>query len=308
MQFRNFLLILVVSCLFASSVQASDAKNVLVTIKPLHSLVSAVMGETGKAELLLTGATSPHDFQLKPSQMRQLQAADFVFYVDDSFESFLVNGFEVMPDDVQKLAVAQQANLNLFAIREGGAWETHGHDHHGHGEHHETQDDMHVWLSPENARRIIKFITKELSAAQPQHRDIYKKNARDYIAIIDALDTDLKTMLAPVQNKPFIVFHDAYQYFEKTYGLRAVGSITFEPNESPSPKRIQAVQHKLKETGAQCVFREPQFSDRLINTVVEGADAKRGVLDPLGAGLQDGAELYINLLRAMGAGLKECLG
>ena len=128
-----------------------------------------------------------------------------------------------------------------------------------------------------------------------------------FIKKIKVLDADLKASLQGLQNQPFIVFHDAYQYFERAYGLRGVGSIIFDPDRSPSPNRIREVRAKLQQTGARCVFREPQFSDRLIKTVTEGSSTKTGILDPLGAKLKDGETLYFNLMRNLADGLKGCL-
>ena len=156
---------------------------------------------------------------------------------------------------------------------------------------------MHVWLHPENARRIVWFIAQQLSVIYPSNqRYLTKKMQKNYIEKIDAVDLQIKTLLAGLQDKAFIVFHDAYQYFEYAYGLRGVGSITFEPHLPSSPARIKEVRKKLKATGAQCVFREPQFSDRLVNIVTEGSNVKKGILDPLGANLNGGEDLYITLL------------
>ncbi len=320
MKIRIIISIFILSLFLSAHVSAKETKGVVVTIKPLHSLVSAVIGDTGEAKLLLRGNTSPHDFQLKPSQVRAMQKANVIFYIDDSFETFLHSVFENLPKHIRKFAVAQKAGLTVLAHREGKTWDEHevhedkmeegdGHDSHAHEEKHHDHGhhDMHVWLDLKNARRIIKSITKELSAIYPENRNTYKANARKYIKKINMLDRELKTSLASLQDKPFIVFHDAYQYFERAYALNGVGSITFEPDESPSPNRIREMRAKLQQTGAQCVFREPQFSDRLVNTVIEGSNAKSGILDPLGVGLENGPELYINLLRNLAKNLKKCL-
>ena len=168
-------------------------------------------------------------------------------------------------------------------------------------------DDMHVWLDPKQAMKMVKSIAHELGHIYPQNHDIYETNAHHMIEKLTALDKELKESLFSVKNKPFVVFHDAYQYFENAYELTAVGSITVEPHIPPSPNRIKEIHNKLREKQAKCLFREPQFSDRLINTIIEGTNTKRGVLDPLGANLKDGPELYINLLRDLAKNLKKCL-
>ena len=318
-------ILLLTCCLLISNQSwALETKGIIVTIKPLHSLVSSVMGNTGTANLLLEGNTSPHDFHLKPSQIKNLQEANVVFYIDDSFETFLHDGFETLPNHVRKVALAQEANLIVLSHRESGAWDAHKHEahehtikehHHNnhnkvvHEEEHHTHEhhDMHVWLDPENARRMVITITKILSTIYPENRTTYKANARATIEKINSLDNELKKSLKDLKNKPFIVFHDAYQYLEHAYGLSGVGSITFEPDESPSPNRIKEVRKKIIQTNAQCVFREPQFSDRLIATVTEGTNAISGTLDPLGTNLNTGETLYFNLMRNLAKNLNQCL-
>ena len=313
MNMKKAFSIFILSVLAIASAHARETKGVVVTIKPLHSLVSGVIGDTGEATLLLSGTTSPHDFQLKPSQMRGIQKATVVFYIDDSFETFLAGAFEALPDAMRRVAMVQKAGLSLLSYRKGGAWEAHQHEVHendAEGQHHAHEAghyDLHVWLDPKNAIRMVKSITKELSAIYPENRNVYKANARQMVKSIKALNEALKAELASVKDRPFIVFHDAYQYFERAYGLRGVGSILLNPEASPSPNRIRAVRGKLKETGAQCVFREPQFSDRLVDTVREATNAKSGILDPLGADLAPGADLYVKLLRNLAHNLKEGL-
>lgn len=316
MKIKNILAVSMLSLFISGHVMAAETKGVVATIKPLHSLVEGVMGETGTPELLITGNVSPHEFQLKPSQMRVLQSANVVFYIDDSFEAFLHDAFETLPAHVRKAAIAQKAGITLLSQRKGGAWEAHKHEareheaeeeHAHHDEHDSGHDDMHVWLDPVNAEKIVKFITKELSAVYPENKDIYKTNANALVKRLNSLDAKLKKDLAGLKDKPFIVFHDAYQYFERRYGLSGVGSITFEPDESPLPNRIKEVREKLQKTGAKCVFREPYFSGKLVDTVIEGGNAKSGTLDPEGTALESGKDLYVILMENLSDDLKKCL-
>ncbi len=357
------------------------AQDVMVTIKPLHSLVSGVMGSTGQAGLIVDDAVSPHDFQLKPSQVKAVQDARVIFYIDNDFETFLRRAFDITSEDVRKVAVAGLDGLKTYSIREGGGWEGHAHDHHGHEDEHDDHDDhdkhghddhddhdkhdhdkhahddhddhgkhdhdkhahedhdehdkhdhdkhahedhdehdkhahedhedhetdLHLWLDPANAKVMVDHIAQELSAIYPENASVYTENASSYTKRLDALHTELQSSLRNVQDKPYVVFHDAYQYFEAAYGLNAVGSITFQPDESPSPARLQEVSQRIKETGATCVFKEPQFSDRLVRVVVEGTSARSGTLDPLGAGLENGPDLYIALLEDLASNLRSCL-
>lgn len=305
---------------------AVQTTGVVVTIKPLHSLVSGVIGETGEAKLLVDDNASPHDFQLKPSDARALQSAKAIFYIDDSLEIFMQETLASLPASVERYGVMENADLTLFEYREGGAWDTHdhdehhGHDHdhshehdhnhddHGHDDHHAHSGyDPHVWLDPANAIQIVKYVTQQLSTLYPENRNVYKDNAREVITQLETLDAQLKASLEAIQGKPFIVFHDAYQYFERAYGLRGVGAITFAPEEAGSPKRLSEVRQKLQDTNATCVFREPQFSERLVQTVIEGTDARSATLDPLGANLERGAGLYVTLMQKLESTLVKCL-
>ena len=187
------------------------------------------------------------------------------------------------------------------------------HDHHAdkrekHEDHLAHDDyDMHVWLDPENAQKMVALIADTLGDVYPQHRDTYKANAQGLTQKIDRLNVELNRELSPIQDEPFIVFHDAYQYFEHAYGLNGVGSIMFEGGESLSPVRIKSVREKLQRTGAACIFSEPQFPARPIRTITEGFDIKVSVLDPLGADLPNDENLYFKLLDNLANNLTQCL-
>jgi len=228
--------------------------------------------------------------------------------------------------------------LTKLKFREGGPFEAHdhghdhgaeahshdshdhkhddGHDHkHDHADeaaekghdHHHGEFDLHFWLDPQNGKVLVGNIAKVLSESDPEHAAQYEKNAADYANKLDALNKDIETELQPVKDKPFIVFHDAYQYFENRFGVKAAGSITVSPEKAPGAARIKDIHEKIKSLGAVCVFSEPQFEPKLVNTVIDGTDAKTGVLDPLGAELKDGPDLYPQLIRNLADSLKNCL-
>lgn len=192
--------------------------------------------------------------------------------------------------------------------------EEHAHDDHGHGDrghddpHHGDAADAHLWLDPDNAIAMVGVMVDALSEADADNAAAYKANGEAVIARLEALDGELRDMLEPVSDKPFIVFHDAYQYLEAHYGLNGVGSITISPEVQPGAARIVEIRDKIGELGAVCVFSEPQFEPRLVATVTEGSDARTGVLDPLGADLTDGPDLYFDLMRANAKALADCLG
>ena len=311
MKFKYLALALLLVALFASAARAAETSGVVVTIKPLHALVSGVIGDTGEAALLVAGNTSPHGFKFKPSQMKMLNDAKIVFFIGERFETFMENAFDAIPATVVKSPAVNKARLKLLPFRKGGVWEEDDHEGHDHGAHGDDHGDgagrdLHVWLDPDRAVKIVKAVTRELTDIFPENREIYKANARRYIQRIKALDADLTQSLEAVKQHNFIVFHDAYQYFEKKYDLKGAGSITLDPHDFPSPKRIAEVRAKLQGTGTTCVFREPQFSDRLVKTVIDGTSAKIGVLDPLGANIEDGPELYFKLLRQMANSFVGC--
>ena len=184
-----------------------------------------------------------------------------------------------------------------------------GHDHegHDHDEHEHGGTDMHVWLDPSNARAMAATIAKSLGEADPANKAAYEANLAALDSEIDALDAEIAAQLKPVLEKPFIVFHDAYQYFENRYGVRVAGSVTVSPESMPGAERLSTIHAKIEELGAACVFAEPQFEPKLIGVVTEGTQAKSGVLDPEGGSLEAGPALYGQLMRNLATSMSGCL-
>ena len=294
-------LIIMFSIFFSNNAISSE---IVVSVKPLHSLVSAVAEGSHSVSLLIDGSMSPHNFALKPSHAKLLNNAKVVFYIDDQLESALKKTVRGLPKDVKVVQISKIKNLKLLSTRAGNNWEEDGHDHHDHGH---GSYDVHFWLDPNNATQIIKGIIQELSKVYPENINIYKDNAKKAIKEIKKTDLVIKTMLDSIKDKPYIVFHDAYQYFEKAYGLNAIGSILIDPELPPSPRRIINIRSKIKSLKAHCVFREPQFKAEIINTVIEDTNVKVGLLDPLGAALKPGPNMYNNLLKDISENLKTCL-
>ena len=297
-----------VAALAAASPALADAPKVVASIKPVHSLVAAVMEGVAEPALIVRGAASPHTYAMKPSDARALASADLVFWVGPALEGFLAKPLEANARKAQAVELLEAPGIALLDAREGGAWDAHGHGHaHGHKNAHE-EVNTHIWLDPGNARAMVAAIAEALSAKDPANAAAYKVNADRTVRSIDALDAELKAALAPVAGKPFVVFHDAYQYFEAHYGLNGVGAITVNPERRPSARRLSEIRARITGLGAACVFAEPQFEPALVNTIVEGTGAKKGVLDPEGADLKDGPGLYPALMRNIAAALKGCLG
>ena len=264
------------------SVSAAETQSVVASIKPLHSLVQNVMGNTASAKLLIEGSASLHGFSPKPSQTKMLHNAKVIFYIDDTFEPFLRDVSESLPSRVRMIAVSQKAQLTILKQRQSGAWEApeyqHGHQHRHHSDKEEIHQrdhrqldmsDMHVWLDADNAKNIAAMIAEELSTVYPENRDTYQKNTRALTANLETLDATLKQNLATVKHKPFVVFHDAYQYFERRYGLSGVGAITLEPGAPLSINHLKQVREKVKTSAAACVFHEPQFPNKAIHLVTQ---------------------------------------
>lgn len=306
----------------ASPAQAETPK-VVVSIKPIHSLVASVMLGVGQPDLLVKGSASPHTYTLKPSDAKALAAATLIVRIGPTFEGFLEKPLKSKGDKV--ISLMDQPGMVLLEAREGGAWEAHDHgkEHgkdHGHGhdhgkktahaDHDDDHDEIndHLWLDPDNAKRIVQVTADALAKQDPANAATYRSNADNTAKRIDALDAELKATLAPVKSKPFVVFHDAYQYYESHYDLAAVGSITVNPDRRPSAKRLSAIRAKIAGLSAACVFAEPQFEPALVNTIVEGTKARTGVLDPEGADLAEGPDLYFTLMRKLASGLTGCLG
>jgi zinc transport system substrate-binding protein len=283
----------------------ATAPKVVVTIKPLYSLVAAVMGDVAKPELLLTGILSPHGFQLTPSQAKMLEDADLVFFSDDALEHYVVDTLHDKQDS-SRIALGQAEGVMVLPPRKSGVWGEKKSDHEEHHEHEDSVVDPHTWLDTDNAMAMVKAIEATLSARYPEHVEVFKRNALAAITRITATDVSVRHKLAGVKEKPFIVFHDAYQYFEQHYGLRGEGSLTLEPEMPVSAGVLQKVRNKIKQSKVVCVFREPQFSDKTVKAAMEGTKAIGGTLDELGADLEPSAELYPALLEKMSDAFVAC--
>jgi zinc transport system substrate-binding protein len=296
------------------------APRVVVSVKPLHSLVAGVMAGVGEPELLVRGAGSPHTYSLKPSDARLLDGAQVIFWVGESLEGFLARPLAALGSRARIVAVAKAPGIALLRGRAGGAWEDHEdhEDHEGHGDeapaagggdaHGDAGYDGHVWLDPANARAVVRLAATVLGEADPANRARYAGNADRLVARVDALDAELQAALAPVRDVPFIVFHDAYHYLERRYGLRAVGAVAVSPERGPGARRVAEVRERIRASGARCVFSEPQFPSALLGTLTEGTAVRVATLDPLGADLPAGPEAWFALMRNLAAALDSCLG
>ncbi len=302
----------------AAMAQAGEPPAVMASIKPVHSLVAGVMQGVGTPGLIVDGAASPHDYALKPSQAQALQEAKLVFWIGENLETFLEKPLESIASDLIAIELSGADGITFHAFREieelDGKGHDHGHNHghshghgHGHGHDHASDDDPHVWLDPQNAIAMVSAIEAALVKADPANADAYKANAEALRGRLAELDKELAGSMKDMGGRPFVVFHDAYQYFERRYGLEASGAIAMRADTAPGAAHVAEISKRIKKMGVVCVFSEPQFEPRLISVVTEGAEARTATLDPLGASLENGPEQYFQLMRDMASSFRQCL-
>lgn len=293
--------------------------QVVVSIKPLHALVAGVMAGVAEPRLLMSGG-SPHGYTLRPSEARMLTEAELVIWVGPQLEGFMQKPLVTLGKKARTLELSKELERYLLPIRSEGDWDVHDHDHadeiSGHdrleessklpGDDHDTPQarkqwqhteyNQHLWLDPQLAGRIVAATATVLSEIDPTHSRQYQRNAIALQERLETLHAQLQTRLAPVKKIPYIIFHDAYRYFEAAYSLDAVGSITMSAERKPGAARIAEMREKIIRLNARCVFSEPQFEPRLVTTLIEGTGARTGILDPLGAALPSGPDSYFTLM------------
>ncbi|MBT6546293.1 MAG: zinc ABC transporter solute-binding protein [Rhodobacteraceae bacterium] len=300
-----------------SSTALADVPNVAVDIAPVHSLVARVMQDVGAPDLIIRSGASPHDYRLRPSEAKALQDANLVIWMGKELTPWMEDAVKTLSTEAAILTLLEKDETTLLEFRESVLFEEHDHDDHSDKEHAETEDqdhdehahgahDPHAWLSPENAKIWLNLIAAQLSTADPDNASTYFVNAAAAMTEIDTLMADVSTMLDPVRGNSFIVFHDAYQYFETVFEFPASGAISLGDATDPSPARIARVQDRIQEQKIQCVLAEPQFKKGLVVTVLEGTDAKTSIIDPLGVALEPGPALYPQLIRNMAKTLVDC--
>ncbi len=297
-------LMLTLLCATSLATSAEAAPKIVTTIVPLHSLVSSVMEGVATPELLMSGQNSEHNSSFTPQQIADMEHADAVFMIGNNLEAKLgeISGTDTVGGKAF-IKMNEIKGLNLHTIRQGGTWEVDGDE----PPPTPQSTDPHIWLDTENAKLMVQTINAELDKADVANAKTYDVNAAKTLAGLDALEAEIKSKLSPVGHKPFIVFHDAYQYFEKRFGVGAVGSISDFAATPPSAQRLSEINTKITSSNAACVFREPQFSDAAVQTVIEGTKAKSGVLDPIGADIPPGPKAYGDLLRHIAVNLANCL-
>ncbi|WP_099827275.1 zinc ABC transporter substrate-binding protein [Oceaniglobus indicus] len=280
---------------------------VVADIAPVHSLVSQVMAGVGTPSLLIRPGASPHDYAMRPSDARALNAAQIVVWVGPELTPQLDTQIDTLAGGAVSVALLDQPGTLRLAVRDAPGFAPHDHDDHvGHDDHDHGAIDPHAWLDPDNARVWLDAIAQALADADPDNADAYRANAADSAARIDALEDDIVTLTDPVRSGSHIVFHDAYQYFEHRFDLPAAGAISLSDASDPSPSRIAALRQRIAADDIRCALSEPQFNAGLVDAVFEGTDARSAVIDPLGSALTPGADLYGDLLRGVARSFADC--
>ena len=306
---RRFVTVLAVTL---CSTPALAAPDVIASVVPVHGIVAAVMGATGEPELLLPGAMPEHRATFTATQVARLGKADLVFIIGHGLEAKLaqMSGSEAV-NGKKFVELSEAPGVMTLPVRGGGAWEagdgTHAEESHAEPAPGVLGFDPHVWLDPENAKAMALEAAAELGKADPANAAVYVANAKSFAASVDETAAAIDIELMAVRDKPYVVFHDAYHYFENRFRLAAVGSIADVSARAPSARRLREIRGTLAASKAVCVFREPQYDDRAISTVIEGSAARAGVLDPLGANITPGPAAYQQLLRALASSLAACL-
>ena len=325
----------IISLLSIFSAANAEIK-VVASIKPIHSLASYLMDGVNKPGLIVDGYASPHGFALKPSHAKMLQEADIIFWVGEDLENFLEKPLKSVAKKAEKIELLEIKGLNKLKFRERNIFDGHddhghkeddhddhgkkeddhddhghddehkedGHDEHGHEGHAHGEYDPHIWLDPMNAKVILKEMAEHLIENDQENASVYKSNLKKALKDIDKLTKDVKSDL----NKDFksIVFHDAYQYFEKRFDVNVLGAFTVNTDVLPGAEQLSEIREIIEHDKVTCVFSEPQFNPDIINAVAKDMNINTGVLDPLGATLNPGKDLYFDLIRNMSKSFKGC--
>lgn len=285
---------------------AAATPKVLTTIKPLQLIASAVLDGVAQPELLLPPNASPHNYALRPSDRRQIANADRLYWVGPELERFLQRLLHSQPS-AQRLDQIPGLTLRHFDDEhQHGAEHEHTHQHHDH-EHAPGTVDPHIWLSPDNAKLIARWMAEDLAQLYPEHQAQLQHNADGFSERLTALQLGLHERLQPLADKPYFVFHDAYGYFEDGMGIRTRGVFTLSMEVQPGARHIQSLRQLLTSAGPSCVFHEPQFPADRIATLSADLPVRDAELDPLGVAITPGPHGYEQLLENLGQTLAECL-
>jgi len=336
---KKSIFIILVPLFFSFTARAEV--NVVTTIKPLHSLISSVMEGVGKPSLIIEGTNNPHTFVFKPSHAEMIENADIVFWIGEDLEAFMEKPLESLAKNAKTISFMDLASIEKLKFREQNIFDDHddhGHDDHddhghkdddhddhddhdGHDDEHDGHDDhddhaghhdghnhgefdAHIWLDPANAKEMVLEISHELSEIDPSNKSKYEDNASKTIVALDKLIEEVDKSLS--KDISYIVFHDAYQYFEKRFGVIPAGALTLNPDVLPGAKQIADIQDVINDKGIKCIFSEPQYNPKIIETLGNDMNISTGVMDPLGAYIDAGPSMYSDLINQSANSIKGC--
>ena len=331
---KKSIFIILVPLFFSFNARAEV--NVVTTIKPLHSLISSVMEGVGKPSLIIEGTNNPHTFVFKPSHAEMIENADIVFWIGEDLEAFMEKPLESLAKNAKTISFMDLASIEKLKFREQNIFDDHddhddhGHkdddhddhdDHDGHDDEHDGHDDhddhaghhdghnhgefdAHIWLDPANAKEMVLEISHELSEIDPSNKSKYEDNASKTIVALDKLIEEVDKSLS--KDISYIVFHDAYQYFEKRFGVIPAGALTLNPDVLPGAKQIADIQDVINDKGIKCIFSEPQYNPKIIETLGNDMNISTGVMDPLGAYIDAGPSMYSDLINQIANSIKDC--
>lgn len=284
--------------LCASFSLSSQATTIVTSIKPLQLIAAAISAGGATPIQLLPNGASPHDYQLRPSDMRALSQADLVVWVGPELESFLAKPLATLPASVQQLALLPPGPLTSS---KHGQHEHSAHDHDNHHDHRGV--DPHIWLDPDQGIQIARAISTALAKRDNANAARYQANLARFEQAMAATDQQLRQLLGPLSQRGYFVFHDGYGYFEAHYGLNHRGALTLNPQRHPGARKLAEIRAQLQQPGTYCLFSEPQFNPSLVAAIGDGLELRQGVLDPLGAS----ASSYPELLLSLGQQFHRCL-
>lgn len=290
---------MLLSMMVAGVAQAAPPR-VVTSVKPLQSLAAGIMDGVAVPDVLIKGGASAHAYSLRPSDAETLSRADVVFWVGPSFEIFLERPLVSLAAKARVVALAEAPGMKILPMRTGGLWSR------GDAQH-DSRADGHIWLDPGNAEAIAAEMAAVLSVVDGSNAGRYRENLAALNVRLDALDQELRGKLAAVKDRPFIVFHDATQYFEASYGLRAMGAVAADPDRPPGARRLAQIKGDIVRNKLICVFAEPQFEPKLLQTLIEGSSMRTGILDPEGSAHPSGPALQFILMRGLADNIVRCL-
>ncbi|CED70889.1 high-affinity zinc uptake system protein ZnuA precursor [Aliivibrio wodanis] len=289
---------LILLCLMTFCGTSVQAMAVLSSVKPINLIVQELTKGVSESSYLVSSSASPHDYALRPSDVRKIKQADIVVWYGDDLEPFLS---KIIADKKNVITISEFSSVEFYHFDE------HGEDEHAHeGDHHHSTDP-HFWLGPKEALGVAKEITVQLTKNDPLNKDKYESNLNNFEnKLAQAVET-ISKQLKPVQHKGYFVFHDAYGYFERYFEMNNLGHFTVSPDRKPGAKSLIKIKKSLLERKAVCVFSEPQFEPAIVTTITRGTDVNKGELDPLAIHQANEQGAYFDFLLTISNELTRCL-